>query len=168
MEPLRFRPASEIRDTAERAVANHSKSISRLVPDAEIVHIGATAIEGSLTKGDVDLLVRVPVEGFSAAVAALRSSYTVHQADNWTPTFASFKDDARGELPIGIQAAVKGSDEDITFLALLELLRSRPDLVEKYDDLKRRHEGGDEDAYLEEKAAFFDRLRPLLAASPRS
>ena len=168
MEPLRFRPESELRQEARRAFTAHSKLVSGLVPEAEIVHIGATAIEGSLTKGDVDLLLRVPGEAFSAAVEALGSSYAIHQPENWTPTFASFKQQPSGGIPVGIQVAVKGSEEDATFLALLQLMRSRPQLVEEYNAIKREHEGGDEKAYLETKAAFFERLRPEIEASPPS
>jgi len=162
MPPLRFRHETEVRDAVSGAIARHDSVISSLLPEAELEHIGATAIPKSLTRGDVDLLVRVPGDEFAAAATALQSIYAIHQPENWTPTFASFKEELPDQIPIGIQLAAQGSDEDTTFLALRELMRSRPDLVESYNDLKRRHEGGDEGPYLEEKAAFFEGLRPLL------
>jgi GrpB-like predicted nucleotidyltransferase (UPF0157 family) len=79
---LRFRPASELWPLVDRAFQRHSREIRTLVPSATVEHVGATAIPGSLTKGDLDLLVRVPAGDFPAGVAALRSRYAVEQPVN--------------------------------------------------------------------------------------
>jgi hypothetical protein len=39
---------------------------------------------------------------------------------------------------------------------------TKGDLVEDYNGIKRSHEGGDKGAYLDDKAAFFERLLPML------
>jgi GrpB-like predicted nucleotidyltransferase (UPF0157 family) len=140
---LRFRPASELWPLVDRAFQRHSREIRTLVPSATVEHVGATAIPGSLTKGDLDLLVRVPAGAFPAAVEALRIRYAVVQPMNWTETFASFSaDDA--ELPVGVQVVAAGSRVEAAFDVGRRELRARPELA---NELKRMHEGGDADAY---------------------
>jgi GrpB-like predicted nucleotidyltransferase (UPF0157 family) len=152
---ISFRPSAEFRAGAERAVALHSAEIDRLLPGAEIEHVGSTSIPGALTRGDVDLLVRVPAERFEEAVERLRGRYAVHQPENWSPTFASF---AEPGGDVGIQLAIEGSHDATMFERLYALFRDRPELLEDYNELKRRHEGGDSEAYWREKQEFIERL----------
>src|SRR5687767_7256372 len=97
--------------------------LATLLPNAELHHIGATALPGALTKGDVDVLVRVAPAQFPAAVAALRRHFAVKQPDNWTAAFASFGDDTGHELPLGLQVVVKDAPEDF-LLFLRDYLRT--------------------------------------------
>ena len=82
------------------------------LPDAEIHHIGATAVAGSVTKGDVDILFRVSAAEFEPAVETLRRHFSVKQSENWTTSFASFGDDTSYELPVGVQVVVNDSPDD--------------------------------------------------------
>lgn len=126
-----------------------------MLPDTDVQHVGGTAVPGALTKGDVDLCVRVAQVRFQDAVAALRSVYAIHQPENWTATYASFKDET-GELPVGIQLTVAGSLDD-HFVATRDLLRSDANLLLRYNALKSAHRR-DNDRYREAKATFFDNL----------
>ena len=90
-----------------------------MLPGAELEHVGSTAIPGALTKGDLDVLVRVPAARFAATVATLRDLYTVHQPENWTPTYASFVDPASADPPVGVQLVVAGSADDALFAPFL-------------------------------------------------
>jgi GrpB-like predicted nucleotidyltransferase (UPF0157 family) len=72
MGVVSIRPAAEIRVAAEAAFEEHRRRVLELLPEVQVVHVGATSIPGALTKGDVDLLVRVDAARFAAAVAALR------------------------------------------------------------------------------------------------
>jgi GrpB-like predicted nucleotidyltransferase (UPF0157 family) len=74
-----------------------------LLPEAEIEHVGSTSIPGALTKGDVDLLVRVEDGAFATASATLGELYAVHQPENWTPTYASFVDPSAADPPVGVR-----------------------------------------------------------------
>lgn len=155
---LRFRPESELWPLVDRAFQRHSREIRTLVPSAQVEHIGATSIPGSLTKGDVDLLVRVPADDFGSAVEALRGRYAVAQPDHWSGTFAGFEEQQEGELPVGVQLIVAGSTDDARLVSLRRLLRGRPDLVERSNELKRRYEGGDPAAYEDAKQVFLDEI----------
>lgn len=155
---LRFRSEAELWPLVDRAFQRHSRDVRTIVPSATVEHVGATATPGSLTKGDLDLLVRVPPERFAVAREALRGRYEIDQPGNWTETFASFRLHEEGELPLGIQLVAAGSTVDGAFTLLGRLLRSRPDLVKRANGLKRRHEGGDPRAYGLEKRALLEEL----------
>ena len=82
------------------------------MPKSEFHHIGVTAIPGSLTKGDVDVLLRVEARDFMPSVATLRQHFTINQRKIWSDVFASFADDCSFPFPPGIQLVVKGSEAD--------------------------------------------------------
>ena len=85
-----------------RVVATARTELGELLDGVEIVHIGATALPDGLTKGDVDVNVRVPEDRFDEAVAALSMRYELAQQHNWTATYASFVDPT-AQLPLGVQ-----------------------------------------------------------------
>src|SRR4051812_17307949 len=155
---LRFRPAAELWPLVDRAFQRHSREIRALVPSATVEHVGATAIPGSLTKGDLDLLVRVPAADLAHAANTLRGRYEVDQPANWTETFASFSEHEEGELPLGVQLVAAGSRVEAAFSAIRRLLRARPDLVDRANELRRRFEAGDPQAYAGEKQSFYEEL----------
>lgn len=55
MERVTFLAEERIRGAVKRALARHRRRLQRLLPLADIVHVGSTAVPGSLTKGDLDL-----------------------------------------------------------------------------------------------------------------
>lgn len=89
-----------------------SKRLFALVPRAEFHHIGATAMPGALTKGDVDVLLRVDPGEFAGEIHALRRDFIVMQPENWTVAFASFGDEIAYPFPLGVQLVVKDSEAD--------------------------------------------------------
>ena len=63
------------RADAEQLYRSVSQRLIRLLPTgSEIMHVGATAIADCLTKGDLDVMVRVDAEEFSEAELALDAS----------------------------------------------------------------------------------------------
>ena len=75
-ERVRFYPEHHFREQAERAYQRHRNRILASFPEAEIHHIGSTAVEGSLTKGDVDLQVRISGEQFLLCKEFLLQNYS--------------------------------------------------------------------------------------------
>jgi GrpB-like predicted nucleotidyltransferase (UPF0157 family) len=131
--------------------------LAALLPDAELHHIGATAIPGSVTKGDVDVLVRVSSEEFPQAVDVLRQRFAVKQATNWTGNFASFGDDSQYALPLGIQLVVKNSDVDF-LLFLREYFIFNADALEEYNRLKLAHSKDGAEGYWRAKDLFLSKI----------
>jgi RimJ/RimL family protein N-acetyltransferase/GrpB-like predicted nucleotidyltransferase (UPF0157 family) len=165
LEPRRvhFRPVEELRPAAEAALATHRDRVLGLLPEAQVEEMGATAVPGSLTKGDFDLLVRVSASGFPAAREALGGRYAVHQLENWSPTFAGFKEELSDGLPVGVQLVAADSDDDRMLRRTRDALRDRPELLERYNELKRSFEGANPDEYRRAKTAFLDELWESLA-----
>jgi GrpB-like predicted nucleotidyltransferase (UPF0157 family) len=150
-----IRPVGDV--PAEAAVNAHRARIARLLPEAEPVHVGSTAVPGALTKGDVDLMVRVSADEFEPAVRALRSAYAVHQPESWTPTYASFVDPEATDPPVGVQLVVAGSKDEALFEPFVAALRGDPALLDEYNALKRRLDGSDYERYTREKGDFIER-----------
>ena len=111
------------------------------------------------TKGDVDVNVRVGEREFEYAVGVLNEHYEVAQYENWTPTYASFSTD-RYELPLGVQLTVNGSVDDF-LLDLRDRMRSEPEQLRRYDEIKLDAAKRGPDAYWQAKNDF---LREMLAA----
>jgi uncharacterized protein len=155
-----------LHDVAEATVGAHRTVLLGLVPGAEVEHVGATAVRGALTKGDVDVLVRVGEAEFPAAVEALSRVYSIHQPHNWTPTLASFTDPDSAELPVGVQLVVRGSDADKFFGPFRDALISDDLLLAEYNELKRELDGLEYERYIERKGQFIERVLAELSSRP--
>jgi len=147
----------------EALLARIIPQLKGLLPDAKVEHIGATAVPGSVTKGDVDVLVQVAPAAFPTAVTVLRDQFGIRQSDNWTHGFASFGDDVGYDLPLGIQLVASGSENDF-LIYLRDFLNSNPEAVAEYNQLKLRHAPEGPDGYWKAKNAFFSKIS---AARPR-
>ena len=152
---MEFRSERHFRPAVAAAEARHRELIGALIPGAEVEHIGATAVAGVLTKGDLDLMVVVGPADFASAVEALGSRYAVNQPENWTENFASFAEsDPADAVPVGVQVVTAGSESEATFLRWRKLLTVDPAVRHRYNELKRASAGSTPEAYLEAKAAF--------------
>jgi GrpB-like predicted nucleotidyltransferase (UPF0157 family) len=158
MAVVRIRRADDVHKLVDAAVRAHQGSVLGLVPGAEVEHVGATAVPGALTKGDVDLLVRVGEADFSTAADALAGRYAIHQPHNWTPTLASFSATDAGELPVGIQLVVTGSEADRFFGPFRDALINNQTLLAEYNELKLRLDGVEYERYTEQKGQFIERV----------
>jgi GrpB-like predicted nucleotidyltransferase (UPF0157 family) len=110
--------------------------IAAALPDVEVHHIGATAITGALTKGDLDVVLRVEADEFHAAVEKLRGAFAVKQPENWDPYFASFGSDTDFAMPVGVQLVIKDSEADF-FLFVRDYLISHPESLAHYNLAKQ-------------------------------
>lgn len=130
-----------------------SAELRPLLPaSAEIRHIGATAITGCLTKGDLDIVVRVDARDFTNADRLLEHAFERNTGSIRTDSFAAFED--RETSPhLGIQlTSIAGPNDD--FHLFVDIVRADPALVARYNELKRRHDGRPMDEYREAKARF--------------
>jgi GrpB-like predicted nucleotidyltransferase (UPF0157 family) len=143
------------RRDAERLFADVHALLRRHLPAAaDIRHIGATAIPGCLTKGDLDIVVRVPADDFARADASLAALFPRNAGSMRSDTFSAFEDAAQAP-PLGVQLAVIGSPTDF-FHLFVEAMRHSPDLVAQYNALKRSHDGKDMAVYRKAKDRFVE------------
>ncbi len=154
MQSVSFIKTDDIRAKAEALFTAEKEKLLKLFPYADIQYVGSTAVPGTLSKGDVDINVRVSAEKFQAVVEKLKTLYEINQPYNWTNNFASFKDDTR---ELGVQATIIGSPDDY-FVAQRDYLKNHPEAVSEYNALKEKFEGGDMDEYRKAKEGFFKKL----------
>lgn len=134
------------------------------LPFAQIEHVGATAIPGCLTKGDLDVLVRVDAPDFQRAAVALDGLGLASSTRNErTDDYAEY-DYSAGGVRASVQLVAAGSDLDDHFHRLKAILRARPEALAAYNALKTQHEGRSMSGYREAKGRLID---SLLARYPR-
>ena len=166
MAAVRIKPEEDLRELANATFDEHRRAVLALIPSADVEHVGATAVPGALTKGDVDVLVRVGEPEFAEAVEVLRCRYAIHQPYNWTPTLASFTAPAAAGLGVGIQLVVEGSDADGFFGPFRDALINSPALLTEYNRLKQRLDGLGYQRYTDQKGEFIERVLHDLNARP--
>ena len=159
MKFLRFRPSETFKVIADKVFEEQKKRILEKLPFVEVEHIGGTPIHGLLTKGDLDVNVRVSKDNFGKAVKILEGIYEINQPDNWTDTYASFKDDKNLEINFGVQLTVVSSAEDY-FIKQRDVLLQNPELVKELNHIKESCEvkGESMDEYRKRKSEFFEML----------
>lgn len=156
MEKVNFFDFKLFNENAEKTFILHKNKIKNLLPEVDIQHVGSTAIPNSLTKGDLDIQVRVSAEQFPKAVELLSSLYEGNDESIKTDTFRAFKDETTNP-PLGVQLTVIDSEFDF-FWKFREVLLTNNKYRDEYDNLKKEYEGRSMDAYREAKDKFFQRL----------
>jgi GrpB-like predicted nucleotidyltransferase (UPF0157 family) len=153
-DTLKLAPDPEVaRGAAETLFRMVASELAAVLPSsAEVLHIGATAVPGCLTKGDLDIAVRVDRANFPAAQALLMERLSRNVGSTRTDEFAAFED-AHCSPHLGVQLTVKGGAFDI-FHHFVEALRADPVLVRRYNDLKQRFRDGPMADYRAAKDAF--------------
>jgi len=154
-ERVFFGDVASHRGKADRLFVDVEQRIRGLLPFARIEHVGSTALPDGLTKGDLDVQVRVRREDYERACRALASELD-RNPGGFTEEGQSFKDDAC-DPPLGVHVTVIGGPSDIQHRQR-DYLAQRPHMRADYDALKRHFEGGDMSAYREAKDAFFTRV----------
>lgn len=145
------RPAAR---KAERLFRRLRPRIARRVPQGLIVHIGATAIRGLATKGDLDIVVRVRAADFAASERTLAAMFDRNLGSDRSASFAAFKDDDASP-PLGVQLVAVGSTND-NFHTLKDLLVRDRNLRWRLQLMKRRFHGRSMDRYRAAKGRLLD------------
>ena len=150
---LTLHPHEDMAEAADIAFqAFRDKWASLLPASAKIEHVGATAIPGCLSKGDLDVCIRISAVEFPEAERQLAAAYDRNTGSLRDETFASFKDDMHAP-PLGVQLVAQASELDV-FVTFREVVRRDPQLVADYNELKKRFAGRAMDDYRAAKSAF--------------
>jgi GrpB-like predicted nucleotidyltransferase (UPF0157 family) len=140
----------------QHCFAQVASLISAKLPNAEIEHVGSTAVAGCLTKGDMDVVVRVSAAEFGAAQATLDGLLVRSTRNERTDDYAEF-DYAGGNLPVSVQLVVaRGTYDD--FHTLRDILNRDSAVLQRYNALKVAHNGRSMDEYRKAKAKFIESL----------
>lgn len=136
---------------AERVRADVAATLAGLGIAGEVELTGGLSVPGTLTKGDVDLHLRVRPEAFAEVVGTLRATLPVARPGAWAPTLAVFE--VPGPLPTGLAVTPIGSEHDCRFRLTWQRLRREPSLLAEYNALKAG--GAGSVGYEERKSDFF-------------
>lgn len=155
--PFKLVDPERARADAEKLFDTVSRMLAAILPQAaDIRHIGSTAVPGCQTKGDLDIVVRVPAEAFEEADTALASNYARNEGSIRTNSFSAFEDPS-SHPHLGIQLVVIDGPFD-DFHQFVELLLQSPELVDEYNALKRANDGVDMGSYRAAKDTFIKRV----------
>lgn len=143
--------------SAQRSFARIAADVSSILPAAEVEHVGATAVAGCLTKGDIDVLVRVTREDFPSAMSILDATLQRSVRNDPTGEYVEYDFDRAG-CRGAIQLVGAGSWHDRRFRRFKSVLGSDDAAIARYNELKRYHEGLSMTDYRIAKAAFIDAL----------
>ena len=157
-ERLQFVLSDLVAGETARAFAEHEPRIHELLPDAEVRHRGGSSLPGVLTTGDVDVHVRIDGPAFAAARDLLCELYEPLHQGVWHAEGAFYA--ALGTHPrVEVALTARGSLDDFHHGEAWDWIAADAALLERYNALKREHEGGSVDAYNAAKRAFFYGLR---------
>ncbi|HEU4562245.1 MAG TPA: GrpB family protein [Longimicrobium sp.] len=155
-ELVHFAAEQRSREAVYQLFRQVETQLRTVVHSADIQHVGSTAIPGSLTKGDLDVQVRVAGSEYSEAKEKLSEIYAVNPGGFASEDAISFEDYST-QPPLGVHLTVIGGTADIQW-KFRDLLIESADLREQYDRLKRQFEGGSMERYREAKAEFVSRV----------
>jgi GrpB-like predicted nucleotidyltransferase (UPF0157 family) len=151
---LTFFPSDLMAEQAAAVFAEHERRIRERLPDVEVRHTGGTSVPGVLTAGDVDLHVRTDGQAFEVAREVLSDLYEPHHPEVWHSEGAFFV--SRGSDPrVEVALTVIGGIDDLHHGEAWRQIAADPDLIERYNALKRAYEGGSYHEYLAAKREFF-------------
>ena len=125
--------------------------------EADVEHVGSTSVPGCLTKGDLDVLVRVRSEAFLGATAALDGLLARSPRNVPTDDYVEYNYVGRG-FSASVQLVVVDSWHDHRFHGLKALLRSDPCALDRYNGMKREYEGHPMQEYRRAKALLIESL----------
>ncbi len=155
-ESVNFALEQSFREAVGELFARVEAQLSALLPGSDIQHVGSTAIPGSLTKGDLDVQVRVTSDKYDAAKEVLSKQYRVNFGGFASKDAISYEDYS-SQPSFGVHLTVIDGTADIQW-RFRDLLVASAALREEYDQLKRRFNGGSMAKYRDAKAMFVERV----------
>ncbi len=129
------------------------KRVSAELPEAQVEHIGSSAITGAISKGDLDILVRVSAANFEFALNRIQKMGFVEKAGTLRTDSLCMLITEDYDLDVAIQLIVSGSEFE-EFALFRDRMNLRPVLVEKYNQLKLACAGMSEVEYRKIKSEF--------------
>ena len=151
LRPDEYQPRAASRFASVRA------QIERLLPRAVVEHIGASAIPGAVSKGDLDICVRVTPSDHASVVCTLTGCGYIEKLDTLRTQQLCMLEWHKPSEEHAIQLVAEGSPFDM-FIAFRDALLADPYLVTEYNQVKLHAAHLSDAEYRAEKSAFIERV----------
>jgi GrpB-like predicted nucleotidyltransferase (UPF0157 family) len=131
------------------------EQILTVLPSARIEHIGSSSMEGTVSKGDLDVFVSVSKKSFEHAIAVLQSlRFTIKENTLRTDELCPFES-FEYPLEVGLQLVAAGSSFE-NFLHFRDRIKSDDELRNRYNQMKFDATGLAPDDYRKIKSRFIE------------
>ena len=156
-DAVRFLEPDQFIHKLSRIFANLKSRISEKLPASNIDHVGSSAIKGAISKGDLDILVRVDIADLERGISALQElGFTVKQGTLRTESLCMLVTTEFSE-DVAVQLVAQGSEFE-NFIIFRDRLNTNPDLVKQYNQLKLESAGLSAADYRTRKSKFIQRV----------
>jgi GrpB-like predicted nucleotidyltransferase (UPF0157 family) len=129
--------------------------IIEILPNARVEHVGSSAIPGAISKGDLDIFVGVTQDDFLEAIDLIKHIGFSEKLNTLRTDSLCMMTSSTYNEDVAVQLVANGSEHE-SFLEFRDKLRSNPDLVSRYNQLKFDCKGLAHDNYREVKSAFIE------------
>lgn len=124
-----------------------------ILPEADILEVGSTAVAGVIGKEDIDVLVRVKSPAFIKARTVLDVVFKRNPDQLSNAQYQGYL--VNSSMDVAIQLTILGSFYD-DFERFLDALRRDPQLLSRYNALKRAWDGKPMTEYRKAKRQFIE------------
>ena len=132
--------------------------IYEVLPQSSVDHIGSSAIYGALSKGDLDILVRVDQANFFESIASIQSlGFEIKKGTLRTEELCMLYTTAFQNEDVAIQIVARGSEFEF-FITFRDILNSSIELVQSYNQLKLDSVNLTPEEYRAKKSIFIERV----------
>ncbi len=157
---MEFMQQHQVRDSATLLFKKWKSVIESEVPNSRVEHIGSTAINGAITKGDVDLYVEVPPECHEEAVEILENlGFRVKQDTHRDRDLCMLE--SADCIALALQVVARGSKYEF-FVKFRDALNADEGLVERYNAVKVSCAGCSVEEYRRKKSVFINHVLSVL------
>ncbi len=157
---IKFMKSEFFKESGNETFSHIKELIESLTPAAEVIHIGGGSIPGALTKGDVDIQIRIDRTQFEEVVKSFGQVFQINNTELWSEDLAIFKS-IYLQMKVDILVTVVGSRSDNCH-KFKKLLLTREDILEEYNQMKASFQNQEMQDYKVAKAKFYQRLESLL------
>ena len=150
---MQFFDAPDYQPRTRSLFTLYREKIRQSLPSARIEHIGASAIPGAISKGDLDIFVGVPAATLAAAIPAVESiGFRIKKNTLRTPELCMLES-TDASLDLAIQLVADDSSFE-NFIHFRDALLTDPSRLSAYNAMKRSCVGFTPEAYRRVKSQF--------------
>lgn len=152
---MKFLPPEDYQQRNLDLFQDLKSRILKELPDARVEHVGASAIPGALSKGDLDIFVGVAAEALDGSIEAIESmGFRVKQDTLRTPELCMLELGTEGPA-VAVQLVANGSRFE-SFIKFRDALIQSPQLLACYNELKKSCAGMNPESYRARKSTFIE------------